>query len=341
MAPLLRRAHRSDRPSDGALRTATPDLRPTASQVPQAARLCAVSVVRDGRPILDQVDWTVSAGERWVLLGPNGSGKTTLLQVAGARLWPTSGLVEVLGERIGRVDMRILRSRVALTSGAVARQLRADLTAREIVVTGLDGALEPWWRQYSDEEWAEADRLLAAIGTAASSPTPGARLGPEAPDRGDGSAGIPAGGSLRHPTDGSAGDCSQGWTIGSKPFNLLSEGERQQVLLCRALMGWPEMLLLDEPAAGLDLGARERLLLHLSSLAADPEVPPLVLVTHHLEEIPPGITHVGLLRCGRLVATGPVRHVLTSPSVSACFDTTMEVGSSTGRWWAHARAGRT
>ena len=76
-------------------------------------------------------------------------------------------------------------------------------------------------------------------------------------------------------------------------------------------MGDPELILMDEPAAGLDLGARERLLGRLATLAGDPAVPPLVLVTHHLEELPPGVTHAALLRSGRLVATGPVDEVLT------------------------------
>ena len=92
-----------------------------------------------------------------------------------------------------------------------------------------------------------------------------------------------------------------------RPFGLLSEGERQQVLLARALMGRPELILMDEPAAGLDLGARERLLSRLASLAADPAVPPLVLVTHHLEEIPPGVTHAALMRGARMVGAGPDR----------------------------------
>ena len=98
-----------------------------------------------------------------------------------------------------------------------------------------------------------------------------------------------------------------GDAFAARPFGQLSEGERQQVLLARALMGDPELILMDEPAAGLDLGARERLLARLAALAADPAVPPLVLVTHHLEELPPGVTHAALLRRGRLVAAGPDR----------------------------------
>ena len=116
--------------------------------------------VAKGTVVLDDVDWSVAPGERWVILGPNGSGKTTLLTLAGARLWPSSGVVEILGARLGRVDVRTLRPRIALVSGSVTRQLRADLPARDVVVSGRHGALETWWHPYSDEDWAEADRLL-------------------------------------------------------------------------------------------------------------------------------------------------------------------------------------
>ena len=93
---------------------------------------------------------------------------------------------------------------------------------------------------------------------------------------------------------------------------MISEGERQQVLLARALMSDPELVLLDEPFAGLDLGARERLLVQLAELADDPESPPIVLVTHHCEEIPPGFTHGGLMCNGALMAAGPLCDVVTS-----------------------------
>ena len=89
-----------------------------------------VGVRRDGVVVLDGVDWLVRSGERWVILGPNGSGKTTLLALAGARLWPSAGVVEILGARLGRVDVRTLRPRISLVSGSVTRQLRPDLPAR-------------------------------------------------------------------------------------------------------------------------------------------------------------------------------------------------------------------
>jgi iron complex transport system ATP-binding protein len=101
-------------------------------------------------------------------------------------------------------------------------------------------------------------------------------------------------------------------------------------------MARPELLLLDEPAAGLDLGARERLVARLGALAADPTSPPTVLVTHHCEEIPRGFTHAGLVRQGTLMAVGPLEDVVCSSLVSACFDVPVIVGQSEGRWWSRA-----
>lgn len=258
---------------------------------PPILSLRGVGVRREGTVVLEGVDWQVHPGERWVVLGPNGSGKTTLLAVAAARLWPSAGQVEILGSRLGRVDVRSLRPRIALVSGSVTRQLRPDLPARDVVVSGRHAALETWWHTYSDEDWDRADRLLSDAGFA---------------------------------------------SIGPRPFGVLSEGERQQVLLARALMGRPELLLLDEPAAGLDLGARERLVAHLGALAADPASPTTVLVTHHCEEIPTGFTHAALVRRGSLMASGALGDVVTSSLVSACFEVDVAVGCTSGRWWSRA-----
>jgi iron complex transport system ATP-binding protein len=262
-----------------------------ADDGPAPLRLRGIAVVRDGEAILDGVDWEIGRGERWVLLGPNGSGKTTLLRVAGMRLLPTRGTVEVLGETYGHCDARAVRQRVAFVSQSILRGLRPTLSAHDVVLTGRHAALETWWHRYDEEDHARARRLLdeAALGDAAE----------------------------RH-------------------FGVLSEGERQQVLLARALMGEPELLLLDEPAAGLDLGARERLVSYLAALTADPDTPPLVLVTHHVEEIPPGITHAALVVHGRLVAAGPAADVLTTAAVTSCFGIPITIRRSDGRWTARA-----
>src|SRR5690606_6285650 len=104
-----------------------------------------------------------------------------------------------------------------------------------------------------------------------------------------------------------------------RTFGTLSEGERKRVLIARALMTDPEMLILDEPAAGLDLGAREDLVASLELLASDDQSPVLVMVTHHVEEIPVGFTHVLMLREGRIVAAGPIATTLTEQNLNRAF----------------------
>ncbi len=129
------------------------------------------------------------------------------------------------------------------------------------------------------------------------------------------------------------------WGMGpllNRTFASLSEGERKRVQIARALMTDPELLLLDEPAAGLDLGGREDLVHRLSELARDEASPAIVLVTHHLEEVPPGFTHAMLMRDGGVVAAGPVAEVLTSGNLSETFGLPLDVSVNAGRYTATA-----
>jgi iron complex transport system ATP-binding protein len=119
-------------------------------------------------------------------------------------------------------------------------------------------------------------------------------------------------------------------------FVTLSEGERKRVQIARALMADPELLLLDEPAAGLDLGGREDLLRRIAGLAGDPRAPMMVMVTHHVEEVPVGFTHAMLLRRGAVLAAGPVQEVFTERNLSRCFGIPLRVARQGGRWSAHA-----
>ena len=125
-----------------------------------------------------------------------------------------------------------------------------------------------------------------------------------------------------------------------RTFGTLSEGERKRVQIARALMTDPELLLLDEPAAGLDLGGREDLVSTLSVLAMDPDAPATVLVSHHVEEIPPGFTHALLLREGAVVAAGPLEQVLTEEALSATFAMPLRLSQEDGRWAARRRTRR-
>lgn len=251
--------------------------------------MSGVTLVRDGRTLLDRINWRVAAGDRWIILGPNGSGKTTLCRLAGLYLHPTRGTVDVLGRRLGRVDMRALRTRVGMTSQALADRMRPALAAADIVLTGRHAALAPWWHEYDDADRNRAARLLERFGCAA---------------------------------------------LATARYATLSAGERQRVFLARALMAEPELLVLDEPTAGLDLAGRERLVSMLSGLAAERTPEAILLVTHHVDEIPPGFTHALLLDAGRIVAAGPIADALTAASLSRCFGLPLALERRDGRWLA-------
>ena len=124
--------------------------------------------------------------------------------------------------------------------------------------------------------------------------------------------------------------------LADRTFGTLSEGERKRVQIARALMTDPELLLLDEPAAGLDLAGRETLVNTLGELAQDHYAPASVLVTHHVEEIPAGITHAMLLKDGRIVAAGPLRETLTAENLTKTFDIELSLTEADGRWTARA-----
>ncbi len=124
----------------------------------------------------------------------------------------------------------------------------------------------------------------------------------------------------------------------NREYATLSEGERKRVQLARALMTDPEMLLLDEPAAGLDLAGREDLLDALTDLAGDARSPVLILVTHHVEEIPRGFTHALILAAGAVVASGPLSQVVTEANLSSAYGMAIELSESSGRWTARKRA---
>jgi iron complex transport system ATP-binding protein len=125
--------------------------------------------------------------------------------------------------------------------------------------------------------------------------------------------------------------------LADRTFGTLSEGERKRVQLARSMMTDPELVLLDEPAAGLDLGSREMLVRDLAELALDPLSPVMVLVTHHVEEIPPGFTHALLMRQGAVVASGPIDGVLTDENLTTTFSVPLKVEQVAQRWYAMLR----
>jgi iron complex transport system ATP-binding protein len=262
----------------------------TSPRVEPLIDLRSVSIFTPRRVhLLSDLTWRVLPGERWAMLGPNGAGKSTTLSVAGATRHPSSGTAEVLGRRLGRTDLRELRTHIGVVDHAL--RIPPDLTAVEVVLTGLSGTVQTLIEGYSSDQHDRALELLGLLGCEA------------LVDRG---------------------------------VHTWSHGEKARVRIARAMIGDPPLLLLDEPASGLDLPGREDLMLAIDDVvSANPSLG-LVLVTHHLEELPTCIDHALLLRESAVIARGPVAEVLTDEHVSACFGRPICVRRAAGRWTATA-----
>ena len=218
----------------------------------EVLRLRGVGVRRETSMLLRNVDWTAHEDERWILIGPNGAGKTTLLQVAATTLFPTEGTVDVLGERLGDVDVFDLRPRIGMASASLAEKVPPSEKVIDLVLTASYAILGRWKEEYESSDVTRAVELL------------------------------------------------------------------------------------DEPAAGLDLGGREDLVRRLSTLARDTKAPMMVLVTHHVEEVPDGFTHAMLLRRGSVLAAGPIAEVFTERNLSKCFGVPLQIEYRHARWAARA-----
>jgi iron complex transport system ATP-binding protein len=256
-------------------------------------RVAEVDFERGGRLLLDQVSFTVRAGEHWALLGPNGSGKSSLLRILASYAHPTRGEVEILGHRLGRVNVFRLRPYIGHVSPD--HPVRPARTVREVVLTGGTGTIEPAPQHIPiPAELRRADELIGLLGL--------------------------------------AGVADQRWP-------LLSQGERGRALIARALMPRPRLLLLDEPAAGLDVAGREQLLASVDELRDRQPALATMLVTHHLEELPASTSHALLLRAGRALAAGPSAEVISTELVSSCFGYPIAVAKHAGRWAGVRAAG--
>jgi len=254
--------------------------------MPDILSVTDLAITRDGTKILDRISWSVGKGEHWVILGANGSGKTSLLSALTGYLTPTTGEVEVLGQRYGASDWRELRRAIGIVSSSVRHMMHDDEPALHSVISGKFAMID-FWGKSSPADRAQAMRILRQV------------------------------------------ECAQ---IASRPWRVLSQGERQRVLIGRALMARPRLLILDEPCAGLDPVSREHFLQFIQELGSRRNSPALILVTHHVEEIMPIFSHILLLKKGRVLVSGPRDSVLASQSLGETFGAKVKLRRHLGRF---------
>lgn len=246
---------------------------------------------RGERQILNGVNLQMNKGEHWVILGRNGCGKTTLLEMMTGYEFPTSGTIDVLGNRFGECDVRDVRKEIGYISQSIMEKLTLRDPVWEVVATGEYAFL----RFYQEIDPAVREKALNHLDEV----------------------------GLLHVAEQSLGS--------------LSQGERKKVMLARALMLNPKLLIMDEPCAGLDLYEREKLLIDLGRLSKRDLG--IVYVTHHMEEIIPLFTHVALVQNGEIVAAGPKKEVVSAEWLSTAYDWPVEVHWADDRPWIRALPG--
>lgn len=246
-----------------------------------------VSWMREGKTVLDGIDWKVGEGEHWALFGLNGSGKTTLLNLLCGYIWPTTGDIHVLGHKFGEIDLRELRKSIGWVSSSLQERIHGGEKAQHLVVSGKFAS----FGLYDKPEDEDYDRVAALME------------------------------QLR---------CGH---LKDRTYQTCSQGEQQKLLIARALMASPKLLILDEATNGLDFISKEGLLDSINELARQPDAPNMLYVTHHTEEILPIFAHTLLLRRGREFTQGKTSEVLSTESLSEFFEMPVQVDWNGNRAW--------
>lgn len=259
----------------------------------ERSRLAAIIELNDvtwrrgDQTILHQVNWKVSPGEHWAILGLNGSGKTSLLNLINGYFWPSQGKISVLGHPFGKVDLRELRKSIGWVSSSLQERINGRERAQNVVLSGKFASIG-LYEKTGENDVKRARQLMEQL------------------------------------------ECGH---LFDRSYQTCSQGEKQKLLIARALMASPKLLILDEACNGLDFLSREALLSSIRQLAESSDAPHLLFVTHHIEEILPIFTHTLLLRRGRVFAKGETRTVLNSSNLSAFFETPVEVNWRNDRAW--------
>lgn len=240
--------------------------------------------------ILHDVNWKISPGEHWAIIGVNGSGKTSLLNLLNGYVWPTRGSIAVLGSRYGKTNLEEVRRKIGWVSISLADKILASHSndlALDIVVSGKFASIGMWVKP-DETEYAMALHILKMF---------------------------------------------QSEHLANKPFRVLSQGEKQRILIARAWMAKPKLLILDEPCTGLDMKNRELLLDSISGLKEQKDCPTLIYVTHHAEEVLPMFNRVLILKNGSILASGEKESVLTDENLSRAFDINVRISWQADRPW--------
>jgi iron complex transport system ATP-binding protein len=213
------------------------------------------------------------------------------MNILATRIFPTKGVVKILEQEMGKVDLFELRTRIGVCATLNSEDIPDDELVRDVVVTAAYAVLGRWNEDYDLWDESRAVALLTTFGVR---------------------------------------------DLADRRYFSLSDGEKKRVQIARALMSDPELLLLDEPTAGLDLGGREDLLRRFAEYSTDPLAPASIVVTHHIEEIPYGTTHALIIKNGLIAVSGPVSSVITSEHMTAVFGINIEVTASNGRFFARS-----
>ncbi|WP_138495880.1 ABC transporter ATP-binding protein [Paenibacillus pinistramenti] len=246
-----------------------------------------VSWRRDGKTVLDDVNWSVQEGENWAVFGLNGSGKTTILNMLCGYLWPTEGEIRILGHKLGEVDVRELRRSIGWVSSSLEEKVYGSEKAQDLVVSGKYASFG-LYEKTSEDDYEKARQLMEQL-----------RCG----------------------------------HLLNRTYQTCSQGEKQKLLIARALMASPKLLILDEACNGLDFISKEGLLESIEALAQGPEAPHMLFVTHHTEEILPVFNHTLLLRRGKVFGAGATADMMNSSVLTDFFEMSVQVTWSAERAW--------
>lgn len=250
-----------------------------------------VFLQREQSQILKNISFQMNFDDHLVIFGPNGAGKSTLAEIAAGFQFPSSGEVEILEQKMGRVDLAQLRLSIGYAGPRLSQMMESGEKVFDAVISAAWGVVGRWQEDYSTYDFQRAEQVLELLGIS---------------------------------------------SFKERAFGSLSAGEKKKVEIARALMNDPELLILDEPAASLDLPAREDLINQLNKLIYSGLSPSILMVTHHLEEVPSGFNKAMLLDKGEILSQGEINEILTAEKLSDLYEMKIKVWHADGRRFAYS-----